>query len=276
MLTINFQSLWKKQAELCTLINETDCHIVIGTETWLTPDVNNSELLLPNFHIFRKDRSPRADGVTARGGGVMIAVSNFLSCEEIPTSSDTKTIFVKIKLRNKKTLIIGSVYRPPNFSLDQSTKTIKEIYNIFDKNKRAVFSIGGDFNIPDIDWANQEVIGNQYQKEINQKFLEMSQDLGLQQLVNFPTRGTSTLDLLFTTHPSFVKNCSPHPGLGDHEAIQTTTTLNPPKKKPVSRRIQLWNKADESAIQKAALDLKIRFLETYTVKDNVNDIWIFI
>ena len=30
------------------------------------------------------------------------------------------------------------------------------------------------------------------------------------------------------------------------------------------------------AIKNAALDLKNRFLETFTTKDNVNDIWIFI
>merc|ERR1711974_169695 len=127
-------------------------------------------------------------------------------------------------------LIVGSVYRPPDSSLEQTIKTTQQIYNIFDNNKRAVFWIGGDFNLPDIDWTNQEVIGHQYLKEINSKFLEMSQDLGLHQLVDFPTRGTATLDLLFTSHPSFAKKCSPLSGLGDHEAaVLTITTLNPPK-----------------------------------------------
>ena len=33
-------------------------HITAGTETWLTPDVMNSEIILPEFgyNIYRKDR----------------------------------------------------------------------------------------------------------------------------------------------------------------------------------------------------------------------------
>ena len=101
----------------------------------------------------------------------------------------------------------------------------------------------------------------------------MSQDLGLRQIVNFPTRGSSILDLMFTSHPSFVKNCYPTSRLGDHDAVKTEISLNPIKKKPIKRRIQLWNKADETEILKAASDLRSKFLNTFTIQDNVNQIW---
>ena len=56
------------------------------------------------------------------------------------------------------------------------------------KNKGAVFWFGGDFNLPDIDWKKQEITGNKYLKDINSLFLEMSQDLGLSQIVDVPTQ----------------------------------------------------------------------------------------
>ena len=60
-----------------------------------------------------------------------------------------------------------------------------------------MFCIGGDFNLPDIDWINSEVAGNQYPLFINNLFLDMSHGLCFNQIVDKPTRGNSILDLLF-------------------------------------------------------------------------------
>ena len=59
----------------------------------------------------------------------------------------------------------------------------------------------------------------------------MSQDLGLSQIVDLPTRGTTTLDLLFTNHPAFIKECTVLSGLGDHEIVRITSSLHPIRKK---------------------------------------------
>ena len=72
----------------------------------------------------------------------------------------------KLKLKFNRILIIGSVYGPPDY---------------------AVFWLGVDFNLLDIDWRNQDTIGNKYSAEIDTLFLEMSQDLGLQQIFTFPS-----------------------------------------------------------------------------------------
>ena len=159
-LIINFQSLWKKRVELANTASESKADIIIGTETWLSPDTKNSELLLDEFDIFRRDRP-------SRGGGVLIAVRKSLGCEQISQSKDSETIFCKIKLKNRKPLIIGSIYRPPNYDFLASQKIIEEIYSLSRRFKGAVFWLGGDFNIPDINWKNQDILGNQYDKEIN-------------------------------------------------------------------------------------------------------------
>ena len=53
----------------------------------------------------------------------------------------------------------------------------------------------------------------------NEIFLEMSQDLGLQQIVDFPTHGTSLLELFITNKPDLVNNCELLIGVGDHDTV---------------------------------------------------------
>ena len=147
-LVINFQSLWNKRIELSNLASDTKSDIIIGTETWLTPGHKNSELMLDEYDIFCRDRQ-------TKGGGVLIAVKKNLCCEQLSISEDSEIIFCKIKIKGKKPLIVGSVYRPPNFDLEKSRKLVNEIYNVMDKNKNAIFWFGGDFNLPDINWKSQ-------------------------------------------------------------------------------------------------------------------------
>ena len=56
----------------------------------------------------------------------------------------------------------------------------------------------GTSNLPDIDWKKHEIVGNQYPERLNTLYLEMSQDLCLDQIQEFPTRGDNILDLIFT------------------------------------------------------------------------------
>lgn len=131
-LVINFQSLWNKRVELSNLADDTKSDIIIGTETWLIPEKQpnghkNSELLLDGYDISRRDRP-------TTGGGVLIAIKKELCPEEIHISRDSESIFCKIKLSGRRPLIIGSVYRPPNYDLDDSRKVASEIYKIVHEN----------------------------------------------------------------------------------------------------------------------------------------------
>ena len=279
-LVINFQSLWDKRVELSNLAHETKADIIIGTETWLVPERladgqtnpnghKDSELLLDGYDIRRRDRP-------TRGGGVLIAMKEELGGEEISLSKDSETIFCKIKIKGRKPLVIGSAYRPPSLDLEDSKLVAGEIYKIVDQFKDATFWLGGDFNVPDIDWKSQDIIGNQYSREINSIFLEMSQDLGLSQIIDVPTRGTSFLDLLFSNKPDLVRNCKLLAGLGDHEAVKVQLALHPIRKKPTKRRIHLWNKVDEAKLLQDAHTFKTKFLELFSIQDNVEDMWVYI
>jgi len=63
---IIFQSIMNKKADFQEFIYNYKPDIIVGTETWLSANVNNNEIVPPewNYNIYRKDRP----------GGVMIAI----------------------------------------------------------------------------------------------------------------------------------------------------------------------------------------------------------
>ena len=270
ILVINFQSFFKKRAEFSNFVNELECDVVIGSETWLSPDHLNSELLLDDYDIFRKDRN-------SHGGGVLLAVKKSLCAEIIPSSSDTESVFCKINVKGKKPIVFGSVYRPPSRTdFDYSLKIVSELHNIFNKFKTASLWFGGDFNLPDINWKTSEITGNQYPHSLNSLYLDMSQDLCLDQIVNVPTRGPNILDLIFTNRPDIAKEPEALAGLGDHECVFSKISLKVFRKKPAKREILLWTKADNENMINDCKTFKSKFFETFDSTSNVLEIWDFI
>lgn len=79
ILNINCQSIKTKMPELHQVINQVKPDIIVGTESWLNPEINNSEIFPNNmFSIYRKDRTNR------KGGGVFLAISNnIISSEQL-------------------------------------------------------------------------------------------------------------------------------------------------------------------------------------------------
>ena len=67
ILVMNCQSIKNKRAELHTIIDSAKPDIILGNESWLTPDIQNSEIFPDSFDAIRKDRVGDAHG------GVFIA-----------------------------------------------------------------------------------------------------------------------------------------------------------------------------------------------------------
>ena len=268
-MVINFRSLFKKAAGFSNSLHDTGCDVVIGTETWLKPEIQNSELLLSDYDIFRKDRP-------SRGGGVLIAVKKNLCAEAVSFPSESESVFCKINIKGKKPIIIGSVYRPTDNDIDYAQKVVNDIYGIYNKFKSATLWLGGDFNLPDIDWKKEEIVGSQYPFALNSLFLEMSQDLCLDQINEFPTRGDKILDILFTNRPDIAKSPQLLSGVCDHEAISFKISLTPFRKRPIKREILLWNKADTDNLIKDTESFRSKFLKSFCTECNVSDIWNFI
>ena len=99
----------------------------------------------------------------------------------------------------------------------------------------------GDFNLPLVNWAFSEPTSSD---KLSVQFCDVLHDFSLCQLVQDPTRGVNVLDLVLTNNTSSVSNlnvCDNLPGT-DHDAVQFTFSILPPKQCPVYRYLYNYKK----------------------------------
>ena len=259
VLNVNFQSVKNKKEEIGNLINSVEPGIITGTETCLNSAIHSSEIFPANYDVIRHDRK---DGY----GGVLRAIRKDYVFEKVDVESNTESVFAKLTLDKNKTLIIGSLYRPPSSDARYMEDLCSTIQDIGQKYKNAVIRLGGDLNLPDINWNTCSVDGNQNPAQINNKFLGAIQNCSLEQKVTCPTRKESTLDLFLTNRPSLVNRCTTLPGIGDHDIVFLESSVSAKRSKLVKRKIYLWKRADTDKLKKEPLTFQHHFLETYTTQ----------
>ena len=94
-LIMNCQSVKNKKAELHTIIDSAKPDIILGNESWLTPDIKNSEIFPDSFDAIRKDRVDDAHG------GVFIAFRRDLLCTETPElDTECEIVWCKLNILN--------------------------------------------------------------------------------------------------------------------------------------------------------------------------------
>ncbi len=66
-----------------------DCFLI--TESWLSINVGDGEILPSNYKLYRYDRE-------SRGGGVLIAVSNQIASRQLATNTCSEMVLVELDL----------------------------------------------------------------------------------------------------------------------------------------------------------------------------------
>ena len=153
MIYFNAQGITSKLAQLKTLISDENTDIICISETWCNKDILDSELVVPNYVVFRRDRNidhfiPGTFTATARGG-VMILLKQHLQ-PTVSTINDHKTesLWLIIKVNNGD-LLLGVCYRPEVAGINYIENLCK-CFSDIPKNCDVI--ITGDFNFRDIDW----------------------------------------------------------------------------------------------------------------------------
>ena len=269
-LIINFQSVKNKTSELQVLLDSTNPDILIGTETWLSESIYTSEIFPPSlgYDVIRRDRPSDPHG------GVLLAAKTELGLTQLYTSKESELIAGSINISPRKKITVVGFYRPPNRQEPQYLHSITEEINTLRTSRKSdIFLLGGDFNLPDIDWHNNNISGTQNNHNTNETFLHMSADLNIQQVVDKPTRGDNTLDLLFTSHPGHFSRCKTLPPIGnsDHDIVFIEMSTQVIRPKPQRRTIYLWKKADMEGVNSHLSDRQQSFLDT-TFPD-VDSMW---
>ena len=250
-LVLNVNSVFGKAAALQHLLSYVKPDAVILTETKLNKDILTSEVFPSElgYTVYRKDRPNEG------GGGVALLIRSCYSSTEVTLPdmcSGSEIIWVEIELRYHKKLLVSSFYRPPNDhttaqleSLQLSTESVLSRY----KSPNQSLIMGGDFNLPDIDWDNNCVRCTSSRRSLHDFFLSLVQDFSLFQTVRDATREMNILDLFLTNCPSSVKSTHVIPGLSDHEAVVTDCCFFPQHVKKAPRKVSLFSKADWDAIR---------------------------
>ena len=107
--------------------------------------------------------------------------------------------------------------------------------------------------------------GSSLSQTEDQILIDIMNDHGLEQLVNFPTRERNTLDLILTSLPGqFVDIHSPDK-LSDHDNVSGTLKISiPPIKKP-RRKVYRYQKGDYESMRAETLKFaKERYFNGYS------------
>ena len=133
--------------------------------------MSDRELQLDEFDFIRKDR-------TRHGGGVIIYVKKQIGFQRlIDIECDLEALWIKVRLRNTKPLLICVLYRPPNSSTEFFDKLTSMLNKALDLEGEVL--VMGDLNC---DLLSDKLDSN------SQTLLSVMHGSLLTQLITSPTR----------------------------------------------------------------------------------------
>ena len=166
----------------------------------------------------------RRDRPSDSHGGVFILVSSkFESCqpEKLQLQSESEMVWVKISVRGVKDLYVCSFYKKPALRQPGCFSYLETCLQMIPPDSH--IWVGGDFNLPDIDWETDTVRPYGQQTTISNELLSTVQNAHLVQMVEEPTRVTddtsTTPDLFFTSNKSLINTVKIIPGISDHDIV---------------------------------------------------------
>ena len=173
---------------------------------------------------------------------------------KIDDSIDCEVVWAKIKIRGSSDLYIGSFYRAPDKTKPDYLEHLQSKLARIPTDKGAHLWIGGDFNLPDINWDDESVLPYATCSSVSKQLLHLAKDAYLDQMVTQPTRITettaNTLDLFFTSNATLINKVETIPGISDHEAVFIESSLRPMKVKVSPRKVFQYRKADYEGMKR--------------------------
>ena len=202
----NCRSLIPKLDELRAICQANKPDTVCIVETWLSTDIFDSELFIPNYTIVRHDRN-------RHGGGVALYVNDSVLCKTIVCGpADLELLIVSLCKANFK-LCLGVFYRPPS-SHPHIFDSLCEALLTVDTSHFSNFVLIGDFNVNLLCESSP----------LFSYICNLINSFTLTQVVDSPTHFTSEnhcslIDLIFVSNMYFFSNCSTIPQLSNSDHL---------------------------------------------------------
>jgi endonuclease/exonuclease/phosphatase family metal-dependent hydrolase len=201
--------VWQLESEI--LLYHIYPDFVAITETWLTEVVSSDIFKFNAYSVYRRDR------VTDSHGGVMFLVKNSLSSEQISRDSQIEILWVLVDFGTHRT-VFGVYYRAHVSHVVELDLLREELAFVTAAYPNVPIVIVGDFNMPDINWADGFSPSIYKQDE----YLNLFSEYNLTQVVDKPTRRDKILDLVLVSEPCSILKVDTHAPLGksDHQVVE--------------------------------------------------------
>jgi len=196
--------------------------VVAVAESWTNKNILDSEISVPGYSLFRRDRS-----VDREGGGVLLYVRSVLQpAEFVPDSNFPEQVWCRILDSAGEDFYIGVCYRTPTDSIFGSGNhdTLRDLINTFGESNKH-FVLMGDFNYSFKKWPS-DCVADVLTEEAR-KFVDCLDDNFLTQHVTFPTRKNAILDLVITDEQDMIHEVTDLGALdnSDHSALLWSTRV---------------------------------------------------
>ncbi len=147
---------------------------------------------------------------------------------EISVCREGPLVLVKLRVIGRPPIHIGSFYRHPGHKLDELRLLEENMGKIAKNGVLPETIIGGDFNLPGMQWNDPISIKHnpQYGIAVNEIFLEIKDFFGFTQIIKENTRGLNVLDICCVKTSDLYSNINIVPGISDHDAMTVTVNQN--------------------------------------------------
>ena len=155
------------------------------------------------------------------GGGVFLLVSKQYHSSQpedltVDSNTDCEVLWVKVKVTGSSDVYVGSFYKPPDKTDPEYLQHQQATLNRIPTDKGAHLWLGGDFNLPNINWEEECTAPHASNSTQCNQLLTIMRNSFLDQVVSEPTRITettpSTLDLFFTSNQTLINKVEVIPG----------------------------------------------------------------
>ena len=197
ILTYNARSLLdlNKRTKFANVMTSVSLDVICITETWLTPDIPNAALFLPNYHIYRSDRKIDETRIT-KHGGVMIAINSHVNHKIIETlCTNDDHVVCKLTCNDYDSLLLCCIYNAPfpssyQWNENELLALLHELENLATENHCNDIVLTGDLNFSNTNWRNMSS-RNDYEATTIEKLVNLN-------LTNF---APSQLDVFLCNSP---------------------------------------------------------------------------
>ena len=210
--------------------------VVAVTETWLTPQIFDSEVShnFPGYSLFRSDRESR------QGGGVALFVREDLT-GDVLYSHDNGVCGLLVVMIHQLNTAVAVMYRPPNTRLKEFLDILEKLDSCLASlpSPTPTVAVMGDLNFPRhcIAWSRCSessdlvpLVANHREGETAEgkqdrlqaaRFCDIAMRHCLIQQVDKPTHGSEILDLILTNNHELVSTVSVEswPRFTDHRVV---------------------------------------------------------